>query len=130
MKLSNNNDVNLIQPYELPADLAGKVKVGDKIRISFPAMESEATVTDIGQSFPNTGALILDGPVQMTSKPEITVESGDSAKAPEDADKAASKALADSLLDKPVVDTSVLTGSRDGLKSFLMKKSRDNAEQE
>lgn len=43
----------------------------------------------------------------------------------EDADKTASKALADAVMSEPVVDTDVLTGSRDGLKSFLMKSARD-----
>jgi hypothetical protein len=45
----------------------------------------------------------------------------------EDTDKAISKALADTVMlePAPVVDTGVLTGSRDGLKSFLIKKSRD-----
>jgi hypothetical protein len=43
----------------------------------------------------------------------------------EDADKMASKALADSLLAEPVVDTEILTGPRGGLKNFLVKSSRD-----
>ena len=48
-----------------------------------------------------------------------------------DADKDASKAIADAVMsaDAPVVDTGVLTGSRDGLKSFLMKKTRDKDSQ-
>lgn len=48
-----------------------------------------------------------------------------------DADKDVSKALADAVMSPttPVVNTDVLTGSRDGLKSFLMKKSRDKESQ-
>lgn len=45
----------------------------------------------------------------------------------EDADKTASKMLADAVMSKPaVVDTSILSGPRSGLKNFLLKSEREN----
>lgn len=47
----------------------------------------------------------------------------------EDADKMASKDLADAMMAKPVVDTGTLTGPMPALKSFLLKSQRDKEKQ-